>query len=67
MKEIPCKGCIIQPVCTKSCNELIKYGRDIEDNTTGIGYLKYQHYLNHRRMILDRKCRKRVPQLTFSY
>ena len=56
MKEDPCKGCIIQPVCTKSCGELLQYGYSIATNWCAEDYVRHQNYLNLRRDILNRRC-----------
>jgi hypothetical protein len=55
MSKTPCKGCIIQSICTKSCGELLKYGYDVENNWSGEDCVRYQNYLNCRRIIVNRK------------
>jgi hypothetical protein len=59
MKEIPCKQCIVQSVCTQRCDEIIKYRYEMVKHIIDKEYdEKYQEYLIYNSDIFERKFKR---------
>ena len=57
MKEIPCKQCVVQPMCSQQCNQLSDYGYMLDIEVASIErynettHMNLKDYLEQRRKI----------------
>lgn len=53
IKEVPCKQCLVQPMCKVRCDELLYYGKSLEEHKRMVN-VRYKVYLKYSKIVFNR-------------